>query len=981
MRPIHKRQLQFIPPPLSDPRKPLIYIFILAFIHAVAISAFAGDNAFMATDVIGAGRFRLAHPECDGRGAVIFILDTGIDPATPGLLKTSTGEIKIIELRDFTHQGDVELYVGEMRSDSNESYIVHPDGFKLSGFERLAPKPMNNEYLVGHLNEERFLNSSVTDINRNGLIDDQFGILVFEVTDGAVSKYVAYVDTDADGHIDDEKPIEDYRSHFETFRLRGRDLQQRQNPLNFALSIFAEEMLVSVHFDDSGHGTHVAGIAAGYQINQQPGFDGVAPGAQIVSLKIGNNTYAGDATVSGSVHKALEYGIDYLRAHKLKGFFNISYGLGSETEGRGEIEQIIDRLIEENEDICICLSNGNMGPGISSTGCPASSNRAISTGAMLPRRLARDLYGAQLTDDKIFAFSARGGEVFKPDVIAPGVAVSSTPPFKNQDRLQGTSMASPHTAGSIALLLSALNQEMPDAPIKGALIKRALKASADPLIGYSTLDQGEGLIDVPKAWEVLKCYYARKETEQVLDYRITTTCPSYPDGIGSAAYWRNGGYFPAPNEGQRFTIEASFPQALDADRRGAFFRTYELTSAADWLKADRKFTYIKGENQTALNVLYDSTKLKSPGIYSDKIIAYTKGARKSPESIEFELQSTIIIPYEFTGANDYRIQFAEQQLAPGDLRRVFILIPPGASTMQVKIRPADLKKCAVETYLFDPDGHKYAVLDKASDEEENTIIKTITQESLESGIWEIVAYVSFVEKAASHFQLSISFTGLQIDAPILQAFQYDTGEKPHGEFSATNEYTLPFSGTANGTIAGYKRISRIPLRAGRNAYRTYFKTESNIEKSVFEIEFAPADFQQFTDVAINIENRDGEYLVKEGMNFRRKRVVFENPGAGQYTLEIAPAFANKDFSDRWEFMLTEYQYLLKSEYIEIEVKSEGKSHFDLYPNMKSRLTFTLSETPRVAPNGFTNFGMIFFKDEHTQEIKSTLAVSLKTSIE
>ncbi|HYT62932.1 MAG TPA: hypothetical protein VEL50_03490, partial [Gemmatimonadales bacterium] len=46
--------------------------------------------------------FRAAHPTYDGRGVLIAILDSGIDPNVPGLIATSTGAPKVIELRDFS---------------------------------------------------------------------------------------------------------------------------------------------------------------------------------------------------------------------------------------------------------------------------------------------------------------------------------------------------------------------------------------------------------------------------------------------------------------------------------------------------------------------------------------------------------------------------------------------------------------------------------------------------------------------------------------------------------------------------------------------------------------------------------------------------------------------------------------------------------------------------------------------------------------
>ena len=80
------------------------------------------------------------------------------------------------------------------------------------------------------------------------------------------------------------------------------------------MNIFLREKKVVIHYDDGAHGTHVAGIAAGWQINNQPGFNGVAPGAKVISLKIGQNAIGG-ISVTGSMQKAFEYAAKYSREH------------------------------------------------------------------------------------------------------------------------------------------------------------------------------------------------------------------------------------------------------------------------------------------------------------------------------------------------------------------------------------------------------------------------------------------------------------------------------------------------------------------------------------------------------------------------------------------------------------------------------------------------------------------------------------------
>src|SRR5204862_1129258 len=259
------------------------------------------------------------------------------------------------------------------------------------------------------------------DLNGNGRNTDEFPVVVVKASDG----WVAFLDTNLDGSFEDEMPLHDYRQGHETIALGTKPLTIVANFRETAPPDSAP--ILDLFFDTSGHGTHVAGIAAGYNLFDVAGFNGVAPGAQLIGLKIANNARGG-VTAHGSMMRAIDYAARYAAQRHLPLVLNMSFGVGNEHEGRAVIDSIVDAFLLNHPDAVFTISAGNDGPGLSTVGFPGSADLALSVGATYPGVFAQPSQpGRPAARDVLGWFSSRGGEVAKPDLVAPGVAYSTVP--------------------------------------------------------------------------------------------------------------------------------------------------------------------------------------------------------------------------------------------------------------------------------------------------------------------------------------------------------------------------------------------------------------------------------------------------------------------------------------------------------------------------------------------------------------------------
>jgi cell wall-associated protease len=242
---------------------------------------------------------------------------------------------------------------------------------------------------------------------------------------------------------------------------------------------------------DPFHGTHVAGIIAGNRKNTI-GINGIADNVRIMSVRAVPNGDERDKDVANAIMYSVNNGAQII---------NMSFGKSLSPD-----KALVDKAVKYAETKGVLLIHAAGNDGKNNDEETSYPNRFYANGKAATNwiEIGASAWG---NDDKFVAnFSNYGKKSV--NVFAPGVKIYSTTPNNEYGNAQGTSMASPATAG-VAAILMAYFPHLSATQVKDVIIKstrkfdglKVTKPGSKDAVDFNTLSESGGLIN---AYEAVK---------------------------------------------------------------------------------------------------------------------------------------------------------------------------------------------------------------------------------------------------------------------------------------------------------------------------------------------------------------------------------------------------------------------------------------------------------------------------------------------
>jgi len=757
----------------------------------------------------------------------------------------------------------------------------------------------------------------------------------------------------------------------------------------YGVQVYEEGDLLSIVTIAGPHGTHVASISAAHD-PENTNRNGIAPGAQILSVKIGDTRVGSSAYGTGerrAVAMAAKYGVDLT---------NISYG-GSSTyqDGSDHFSSNFKAMVRRY-DILTIMSVGNEGPALSTAGTAGGeADYILGVGAHSSAEMSKVLYNAiQESPDAALQFSSRGptkdGDIGV-DIMGPGAAWASysAETISATSMNNGTSMSSPSVAGVAALVISAAKQNgMKPRP---ALMRNALMLGATPIANEEIFTTGAGMANAGGAWAKLLELASETAFDVFWDRRV--------DG-GTFVDYGRGLYLREPTDELRRQFKAAvtpvWPESTSTDDRYRFEADFTLKAADSWIDAPDYMHVANGSERLTVQMnlpARDEQARVRGSLLTSRVDAFVAG--KEELGPVFSLPITVVRPADPAVFED-GIHKTEIALNPAVTVRRFYQVPAGIEKLHIRVKHVAEAPVARRFFLqvltlASQSGHGRYKTDTVAwfEEGEERLIEVDVRAG---GVTELAFNQYFYSADPSQLELELEWKGVGLTTNPL-VVKPSIGYVPV-ELLPTAERNVSFEASLKYGISTYLPTATEDFYADERSERPPSPLQPNAEQDrnlrlTYKVHFdeaskaglaSPADYdysEGFTGGRVMVIHESGEVLyngfpsVQDAFSFPKGTSTIVTEFSTMMTIDL----------DSLKTMPMRLAAPLESP-MSLPVFAEERDRFHgkpsknlgLYPNRQELLLLhdNIAETvAKLKPAPDYLAGSLLFKDEDDHEIAET----------
>jgi hypothetical protein len=644
---------------------------------------------------LNAVEFRKAHPTFDGRGVTLALIDLNLDPLLP--------ELQVARTIDGKATRKIVVYETAIDPDDeddgrwlkmNDTVTAVGGAFTYQGKSYKAPR--DGTFRIALLDEAKYDSLSRSgldkDLNRDG--NPPGSSRLFAVIWDESSNDV-WVDTNQNQSFADEKRLTDYSVRQE-FGVFGKDNPKTavRETVGFAIQIDKAKKMVAINAGVASHASLIVGAAVASR-GTAGRFDGVAPGARLANVAEGGAAYGQTEAVIRALENPLvdaawlEQSSNITRPYLLR-------------DGRLVPTVIYGRLIAKyKKPIMSPTHNYGIFEG---TDDFVLAECAIGIGGHESKANFLANYGFKVEHDDnllvVGGYGPMGNGAFGPVVISPSNIMSTNRGWEDNAagyfasvfRLPpgyriagGTSTATPVATGAVAMLISAAKQT--GVKYDACRIKHALMMSARYVPHLPAYKQGNGVIDVGRAWEVLKAMDAGHEA-----VTITSRAPVHH------AY---SNLLAEPNVGVGLFEQDGWNVGDRGDRTVTFTRT---SGPSGDMRFAISFTGDSGTYSAPASV---TLPLNTPVPVTISVAPKTVGVHSAILTLDnpavpghaYRMLTTVVAPDVLDASNHYTVVTKTAVPRP-EMKSFFYRVPAGAGALKVEL---DLQKRGAQLAMMRPD--------------------------------------------------------------------------------------------------------------------------------------------------------------------------------------------------------------------------------------------------------------------------------------